>query len=80
MDNTTRKEIHDKAEEFASQGLRVIGLAQRFISPNGIENITRDDAEKDFIFLGLAGIFDPPRPETVGAVRACKAAGIVVHM
>jgi hypothetical protein len=28
----------------------------------------------------LFGIFDPPRPETLGAVRACQQAGIVVHM
>ncbi|KAJ7102431.1 sodium transport ATPase [Mycena belliarum] len=74
------RRIHDKAEEFASQGLRVIALARRAMPAEGASKISRDDAEKDFTFLGLAGIFDPPRPETVGAVRACKAAGIVVHM
>jgi Na+-exporting ATPase len=31
-------------------------------------------------FLGLAGIYDPPRPESREAVRACRAAGITVHM
>jgi len=69
-----------KAEELASQGLRVIGLASRSVSTSEIENISREDAEKNFIFRGLAGIFDPPRPETLGAVRACKQAGIIVHM
>ncbi|KAF9569016.1 sodium transport ATPase [Agrocybe pediades] len=69
-----------KAEELASQGLRVIGLASRIVPVSEVENISREDAEKDFVFRGLAGIFDPPRPETLGAVRACKQAGIVVHM
>ncbi|PPR03337.1 hypothetical protein CVT24_012577 [Panaeolus cyanescens] len=69
-----------KAEELASQGLRVIGLASRKIPVSAVEGISRDDAEKEFVFRGLAGIFDPPRPETLGAVRSCKQAGIVVHM
>lgn len=69
-----------KAEEFASQGLRVIGLAQRIMNPQDVSGLTREQAERDFTFLGLAGIFDPPRPETLSAVRACKQAGIVVHM
>ncbi|KAF8897450.1 sodium transport ATPase [Infundibulicybe gibba] len=69
-----------KAEEFASQGLRVIGIGQRHLKTSLIDGISREEAEKDFTFLGLAGIFDPPRPETLEAVRACKEAGIVVHM
>ncbi|RDB26013.1 Calcium-transporting ATPase 3 [Hypsizygus marmoreus] len=69
-----------KAEELASQGLRVIGIAQRCLDSPSIDGLTREIAEQDFTFLGLAGIFDPPRPETLGAVRACKEAGIVVHM
>ncbi|KAF5379843.1 hypothetical protein D9615_005799 [Tricholomella constricta] len=69
-----------KAEEFASQGLRVIGMAQRTLPTLDVEGMSREDAEKDFTFLALSGIFDPPRPETLGAVRACKEAGIVVHM
>jgi Na+-exporting ATPase len=31
-------------------------------------------------FLGLIGLYDPPRPETAGAVQVCKEAGIKVHM
>lgn len=72
--------ILTKAEELASQGLRVLSFGHRFISIRNIDGITREEAEKDFVFLGLVGIFDPPRPETLGAVRACKNAGIVVHM
>lgn len=69
-----------KYESLASRGLRVIGLAHRKISREEAHEIPRELAEKDFTFLALVGISDPPRPETLGAVRACKAAGIVVHM
>ncbi|KAG2008873.1 calcium-transporting ATPase [Coprinopsis cinerea AmutBmut pab1-1] len=69
-----------KYEELASQGLRVIGLAHRTMPAAELEGLTREAAEQGFTFLALAGISDPPRPETLGAVRACKAAGIVVHM
>ncbi len=69
-----------KAEELASEGLRVIALAQRTIDCSDVKNISREDAEKDLTFMALAGIFDPPRPESAGAVRACRAAGIIVHM
>ncbi|KAJ7148450.1 hypothetical protein C8R43DRAFT_925709 [Mycena crocata] len=74
-----RQSLLAKAEAFASQGLRVIGLAQRTL-PVDVAGMTREAVEKDLTFLGLAGIFDPPRPETLSAVRACKEAGIVVHM
>ena len=69
-----------KYEELASKGLRVIGLAHRYMAAEDAEGISREDAEQRFTFLALAGISDPPRPETLSAVRACKAAGIVVHM
>lgn len=72
--------VSKKAEELAIQGLRVISFGHRTIPISTVDGITREAAEKDFVFLGLVGIFDPPRPETLGAVRACKNAGIVVHM
>jgi P-type Na+/K+ transporter len=75
-----RSAFMEKYEQLASQGLRVIGLAQRIVPLSQVEGIERQEAEKDFTFLALVGIHDPPRPETVGAVRACKRAGIVVHM
>ncbi|PFH51106.1 hypothetical protein AMATHDRAFT_3370 [Amanita thiersii Skay4041] len=75
-----RKRFLAKAEELASQGLRVIAIGQRFMDMGEVEGVTREDAEREFTFLALAGIFDPPRPETLSAVQACKEAGIVVHM
>jgi Ca2+-transporting ATPase len=35
-----------------------------------------EEIEKDLTFVGLAGLMDPPRPETPAAVRTCLAAGM----
>ena len=68
-------------EQLASQGLRVLALAsRRLIGVNDLDPLKREDVEKDFTFIGLVGIYDPPRPESVHAVRACKEASITVHM
>ncbi|GJJ14014.1 hypothetical protein Clacol_008271 [Clathrus columnatus] len=77
-----RQKFTEKADELASQGLRVISMAQRKLDKLALLNLNlqREEVEKEMTFLALAGIFDPPRPETQGAVRAFKRAGIVVHM
>ncbi|KAK4145091.1 calcium-transporting ATPase 3 [Dichotomopilus funicola] len=40
----------------------------------------RNVVEKDLTFLGLAGLYDPPRLESAAAVSKCQQAGITVHM
>lgn len=79
--------IHSNMECLASQGLRVLALAQRRLSsaeagsgPETIATLSRDQIEHDLVFLGLVGIYDPPRAESLPTVRKCQDAGIVVHM
>ncbi len=40
----------------------------------------RSVVEGDLDFLGLVGLYDPPRPESSVAVKRCREAGITVHM
>ncbi|KAG7284630.1 hypothetical protein NEMBOFW57_009235 [Staphylotrichum longicolle] len=40
----------------------------------------RSTVEKNLRFLGLAGLYDPPRLESAEAVKRCQEAGITVHM
>ncbi len=63
------REIEQVAADMASQALRVIALACK-------KRPGADDAEQDLVFLGLAGMIDPPRPEAKGAIRTCVGAGI----
>lgn len=70
-------------EALASKGLRVLAIAARLV-PNDLsgelENWKREDAERDLVFIGLVGLYDPPRVESKNAVMKCKEAGIMVHM
>ncbi|MHB0999078.1 MAG: cation-translocating P-type ATPase [Armatimonadota bacterium] len=71
--------IRTIAEEFASRGDRIIAGASRAHSIVPAD-INADALECDMIFLGFAGISDPPRPEVAEAVAKCKSAGIQVNM
>lgn len=76
-------EVLPKVEDIARGGLRVLSLAIRRIKAEGPvtpETFKREDIERDMYFLGLVGIYDPPRPESKDAVRECHEAGITVHM
>jgi Ca2+-transporting ATPase len=57
-------------EEMAEAALRVLAVATRDL-PGGIA-YDEDAVESDMVFLGLAGMMDPPRPEAVEAIRVCR--------
>ena len=75
-----KQEIHQKAEELAAQGLRVLCIANKVMDDSPEDAHNRSKVECNLHFLGLAGLYDPPRPETAGAVAQCRKAGITVHM
>lgn len=82
LSNNLEGKILQQMEVLASQGLRVLALAQRSWTTQVEDwgHFPRQDVEKDMTLLGLIGLYDPPRVETAGAVMACHRAGINVHM
>lgn len=68
-----RDAILAQNEEFSKEGLRVLAFAYR--EPDEGEELTKE-SEKDFIFLGLVSMIDPPREESVQAVADAVRAGI----
>lgn len=80
-ESPNKAQIAQEAEELASQGLRVLCVAHKSLdTPNLAQTVDREIAEADLHFVGLAGLYDPPRTETAGAVKQCQIAGITVHM
>ena len=65
--------------EMASQGMRVLALCARKLGKDE-DYSDVNTVETGFIFLGLVGIMDPPRPEVKQAIETCQRAGIKVKM
>ncbi len=70
--------IFSHIELLGSKGMRVLGIAQKIHSKSG--EISAEDVESDFEFIGLIGMIDPPRAEAIEAIKACHKAGITVKM
>ncbi len=66
------------AEAMASEGLRVLALAERAVAFAPSDEI--EALEEDLVLLGLVGLLDPPRTEARAAVRECREAGITPVM
>ncbi|EFQ36250.1 potassium/sodium efflux P-type ATPase [Colletotrichum graminicola] len=78
-----REEILRNMEALAGRGLRVLALASKPFdngTPVKGDEVERASVERDLVFRGLVGLYDPPRPESAPAVRQCHEAGISVHM
>jgi Ca2+-transporting ATPase len=63
------------AENLAADGYRVLALAYRDWQALP-ETLDSDALEADLVFIGLVALMDPPRPEVLEAVAACRGAGI----
>ncbi len=69
LNQSEKKKIENAYFDMASGALRVIAFAY---NPKG--------EKKNFIFLGLMGMIDPPREEVKSSIAQCKNAGIRVVM
>jgi Ca2+-transporting ATPase len=73
-----REELLKATEGMAAQALRNLGFAYKELPEN-----TRsfdEETEEDFVFVGVAGMIDPPREEVKDAISSCAKAGIKVVM
>jgi len=69
-----KSEILKANEEMAKAALRVLGFAYRECSDD--LQCTEEDLEHHMVFVGLAGMMDPPREEAVEATKVCRQVGI----
>jgi Ca2+-transporting ATPase len=73
-----REEAVKMFEEMAKAGLRTIGFGMKTeIHP---EQKSREHLEQHLTFLGILGVYDPPRPEVTEAIEKAHSAGIRVLM
>lgn len=74
-----RKRIMEQNQVCSRKGLRVLAFTFR---PIGREEglLPPEKLERNYVFLGMAAMMDPPRPETTKAVADAKRAGILPVM
>ena len=78
LTNADRKQITEQNEAMAGRALRVLGSALRDLPIDS--DLSANAVESDLVFVGLAGMYDPPRSEAKEAVSRCRSAGIRVVM
>jgi len=74
-----KEKILAQNKKMTSSALRVLAVAIKHYDNFSVNNINENNAkslEKDLIFVGLCGMIDPLREESIKAVNQCKEAGI----
>jgi len=79
LDDSWRARILSANDDYARNALRVLALAYHAL-PQRVGSYTAEEVEVNLVFLGLAAMMDPPRPEVMEAVKACHQAGVRMVM
>ncbi len=72
-----KEDVAARATDMAGRSLRVLAFARRDLPATAP---AAEDVEQGLVFVGLAGLADPLRPEAAGALRGAEDAGIRVVM
>jgi P-type Ca2+ transporter type 2C len=72
--------IKKRVEEWGADALRVLAFAYRTGNLPEINRKNKTDPETGLVFVGLAGMIDPPRPESGLAIEKSRRAGIHTKM
>jgi cation-transporting P-type ATPase F len=73
------EKIHTAVAYMAFRGLRVLAFAKGSPDHDTLE-IVHEKVASGMTFIGLQGMIDPPRAESMEAVKNCHSAGIQVKM
>ncbi|QIN78402.1 HAD-IC family P-type ATPase [Rubrobacter marinus] len=75
LDDAGREGLGQEIEGLTAGGMRVLAVAARGLKELPGEG-DAEGVERGLVYLGLAAMVDPPRPEARDAVATCKTAGI----
>lgn len=76
-----KQEILNNVNKYANMGYRILSLCYKKLDilPENLEE-SRENCEKDMIYIGFVTILDPPREGVKESVELCNNAGVEVIM
>ncbi|UNK44258.1 cation-translocating P-type ATPase [Arthrobacter sulfonylureivorans] len=82
FDRVRKDKVLADVEVLAAEGFRTLGVASRLFTEGDLQepDVLKEADEVSLVFLGVAGIMDPPREEAAAAVAEARRAGIRVVM
>jgi Ca2+-transporting ATPase len=75
LDTTALALFTKTNEQMANRALRVLALAVKQLSKDASQ-LSEEDLETGFTFLGFVGMIDPARPGVANAIQSARNAGI----
>jgi len=69
------RKIREINEKYSEKAMRVLAMAYRPLEKKS-DDYTEEEVERDVIFLGLAGMIDPPKEGVDEAIESCHDAHI----
>lgn len=73
-----KKEILDTVSSYNSQGMRILGIAQKN-NPSSVGELSVKD-ESDMVLIGYLAFLDPPKKSTANAIRVLEDFGVNVKI
>lgn len=73
-----KKTIDSQLLQYQNQAMRTLGFAYQYVDDS--DAALKELIDGDLIFLGIAGISDPVRPDVPEAVERCLNAGVSVKI
>ncbi|MGM0405115.1 MAG: cation-translocating P-type ATPase [Thermoplasmatota archaeon] len=79
MTEGDKERIRGLNEKYSQKAMRVLAMAYRPLEKKN-EDYVEEEVEKDVIFLGLAGMIDPPKEGVKEAIGSCHEAHIRTYI
>ena len=73
-----RQNILEAVSQLNEQGLRVLGVSQKFYPNNSHRFVVED--ESNMILMGYLAFLDPPKPSAAPAIQALKEHGVMTKI
>jgi len=74
-----KRNIRKINEKYSEKAMRVLAMAYRPLEKKS-DDYTEEEVERDVIFLGLAGMIDPPKEGVDEAIKSCHDAHIRTYI